>query len=117
MSSKLEARELVVVREGRTILDSVSILVRPGEGVAIQGPSGSGKSTLARVLSSLLAPDAGAVLLGGRDAREIAPAQFRTRVAFLAQQPAMFEGTVLGNLGTGPQLRGESLGQDRKSVV
>jgi len=111
MSSKLEGRELVVVREGRTILDGVSILVRPGEGVAIQGPSGSGKSTLARVLSSLLAPDAGAVLLGGRDAREIPPAQFRTRVAFLAQQPAMFEGTVLGNLGTGPQLRGESLGQ------
>jgi len=31
------------------------------------------------------------VLLGGRDAREIAPVQFRTRVAFLAQQPAMFE--------------------------
>src|SRR5882724_9508203 len=70
MSSKLEGRELVVVREGRTILDGVSILVRPGEGVAIQGPSGSGKSTLARVLSSLLAPDAGGVLLGGRDARE-----------------------------------------------
>jgi len=109
VTSTLEGRELVVLREGRRILDGASILVRPGEAVAIEGPSGSGKSTLARTLASLLDPDAGTVLLGGRDAREIPAVEFRTRVAFLAQQPAMFEGTVLGNLGTGPRLRGKSV--------
>jgi putative ABC transport system ATP-binding protein len=98
-----------VLREGRRILDGASILVRPGEAVAIEGPSGSGKSTLARTLASLLDPDGGKVFLGGRDAREIPPVEFRTRVAFLAQQPAMFDGTVLDNLGTGPRLHGKSL--------
>src|SRR5260370_28336224 len=110
MTSALEARELVVVREGRRILDGASILVAPGEAVAIQGPSGSGKSTVARALATLVEPDEGSVLLGGRYAHEIEPTRFRTRVAFLAQQPAMFAGTVRDNLEAGPSLHGKSLG-------
>ncbi len=109
MNPLLEARELVVLREGRRILDGASMLVRRGETVAIQGPSGSGKSTLARALATLVEPDEGTVLLDGQDAREIAPTEFRTRVAFLAQQPAMFAVTVRDNLQAGPALHGKSL--------
>ena len=47
------------------------------------------------------------------DAREIAPSRFRTRIAFLAQQPAMFDGTVRDNLAAGPALHGESLDDAR----
>ena len=108
--TSLEGRELAVVREGRRILDGISIRVRPGEAVAIQGPSGSGKSTLVRVLATLLEADEGSVQLDGRDAREIVPTEFRTRVAFLAQTPAMFERTVRDNLGAGPAVHGKSLG-------
>jgi len=107
--TSLEGRELTVLRGGRRILDRASIRVQPGEAVAIQGPSGSGKSTLVRVLSTLLEMDEGSLLLDGRDVHEIAPSRFRTRVAFLAQQPAMFDGTVRANLGAGPQVRGEAL--------
>jgi putative ABC transport system ATP-binding protein len=113
MTSTLEGQELVVVREGRRILDGASIVVRSGDAVAIQGPSGSGKSTLARALATLLEPDSGTVLLGGREARGIAPTEFRTRVAFLAQQPAMFEGSVALNLKTGPRLHGRSLSDEQ----
>jgi ABC-type iron transport system FetAB ATPase subunit len=109
MTATLEGRELVVLRGGRRILDGATILVHPGEAVAIQGPSGSGKSTLVRVLATLLEADAGSVLLDGRDAREIAATQFRTRIAFLAQQPAMFEGSVRDNLAAGPALHGQRL--------
>lgn len=97
------------MREGRRILDGASILVRAGEAVAIEGPSGSGKSSFARALATLTEVDSGIVLLDGRDVHELAPTDYRKRVAFLAQQPAMFAGTVRENLESGPTLHGKAL--------
>jgi putative phosphonate transport system ATP-binding protein len=63
----LSARGLEL-RFGRiAALDGVDLDIWPGEVVAIVGESGSGKTTLLRVLSGLLAPDAGSVVFDGRD--------------------------------------------------
>jgi putative ABC transport system ATP-binding protein len=48
-------------------VDGVSLEVQAGEMVALYGPSGSGKTTLLLMIATLLAPTAGAVLIGGRD--------------------------------------------------
>jgi ABC-type multidrug transport system ATPase subunit len=50
-----------------TLLDDVTLVVRPREFVCLLGPSGSGKTTLLSALSGRSAPDAGAVLLNGKD--------------------------------------------------
>lgn len=54
---RLSFNEIPVIREA-------SLVVRPGESVAITGPSGCGKTTLLKVLAGLLAPDSGSVQLG-----------------------------------------------------
>jgi putative ABC transport system ATP-binding protein len=68
----LQLRELVKhypVAAGEPVraVDGVSLSVSTGEFVALYGPSGSGKTTLLMLVAALLRPDAGAVLLDGRD--------------------------------------------------
>jgi putative ABC transport system ATP-binding protein len=60
----LAARDVTVVRGGRTILDGVTLTAEPGERVAIVGPSGAGKSTLLAALAGLERPDSGTLHLG-----------------------------------------------------
>jgi phosphonate transport system ATP-binding protein len=74
---------------GVQALGGVSFSVRPGELVAVLGPSGAGKTTLFRCLTGLTRPDAGQVLLHGRDICRVAGRELRTArrdVALIFQQ-------------------------------
>lgn len=116
-TSEIEARDVVLTREGRRILDGASLRIAPAEIAALEGPSGSGKSTLLRVMATLMECDSGQVLLGGEDAARIPPRVFRKRVAYVPQLPPMFEGTVAANLAMGPALRGATLAAEVRSSL
>ena len=60
----IDARDISVVRDGRSLLQSVSLAVEAGDVLGIVGPNGAGKSTLLRVLAGDIRPDAGTVRLG-----------------------------------------------------
>ncbi|WP_308379905.1 ABC transporter ATP-binding protein [Streptomyces sp. ISL-43] len=81
------------------VLDTLDLVVRPGEHLAVVGPSGIGKSTLTALLAGMLSPDAGTVLVAGRAARRdpgaTGPDRRRT---LLPQQAYVFTGTVRENL-------------------
>ncbi len=67
---KLEAVELVCVRDERTLLDGLQFGLGPGEIAQVEGPNGSGKTTLLRVICGLTSPDSGDVRWCGMSIQE-----------------------------------------------
>ncbi len=85
--------EGVTLRAGNvTVLDRVSLTIRPGAPTVLVGPNGSGKSTLIRIAMGLLAPSVGSILWGGRsrDGGE--------RCAMMFQRPVMLRRSAAANI-------------------
>jgi osmoprotectant transport system ATP-binding protein len=92
---------------GRLVLEDFSLSVAAGETVALLGPSGCGKTTALKLANRLLEPDAGAVLVSGRDAREEDPITLRRRTGWVIQETGLFpHWTVRENVETVPRLLG-----------
>ncbi len=83
---------------GHLALDSIDVTIRPESRVAIVGETGSGKTTFAKLLTRLMDPTEGLVLLGGIDARKIRFASLRDRVVMVPQEGMLFRGTILDNV-------------------
>ncbi len=73
---------------GFTAVDKLSLDIRAGEFFALLGPSGCGKTTLLRMLAGFETPDAGRILLGGRDIAQVLPHQRPVNMMF--QNYALF---------------------------
>jgi len=84
----LGAAHLSVARQGRALLDDISLDLPQRGAVALIGPNGAGKSTLMRVLAGQLAPDGGAVTLQGRPLKAL---DVRARAQHLGYMPQRFE--------------------------
>jgi osmoprotectant transport system ATP-binding protein len=95
-------------RYGATLaVDDVSLEVARGECVFLVGASGCGKTTTLKLVNRLVEPDAGTVLVDGRDVRESAPHELRRRIGYAFQQVGLFPHlTVAENVGVTPALLG-----------
>ena len=82
----------------RPALDGVSFVVPAGATVALVGSSGAGKSTVASLVLRFWDPDAGAVLLDGRDIRKFRLDALRRRIALVAQDTYLFNDTLEANI-------------------
>lgn len=82
----LEAKRVVKRYDQAVALDGVALAVRRGECVALVGESGSGKTTLLRCFNRMVEPDAGDVLIDGRDARATDPIALRRRIGYVQQE-------------------------------
>jgi putative ABC transport system ATP-binding protein len=99
IGDRFEYRDVRVDGDDGPIVDHFSARI-PADGLtAIVGPSGSGKTTLLRLLNRLDDPDAGEVLLDGRDVRSYDVLDLRRRVQLVGQVPVPFPGSVTDNLG------------------
>jgi ABC-type multidrug transport system fused ATPase/permease subunit len=75
--------------------------IAAGSRIAIVGETGSGKSTFAKLLTRLMDPSEGAVLLDGVDVREISQASLRRSVVLVPQEGFLFDDTVTANVRYG----------------
>lgn len=83
----------------RRVLDDVSFTVPAGRSVCILGRSGTGKSVTLKTIVGLIKPDAGEVLIDGRDITRLGPralADVRRTIGFLFQNAALFDSISVG---------------------
>ncbi|WP_340313109.1 ABC transporter transmembrane domain-containing protein [Rhizorhabdus argentea] len=82
-------------------LDDISLVVEPGEMVAVVGPSGAGKSTILQLAQRFYDPEAGAIRLDGVALRDADPADIRARLAVVPQETVIFGASARDNLRYG----------------
>jgi len=85
----------------RQVLHDASFAIRAGRATALVGRSGSGKSTIVNLLTRLLAPSGGRILVDGTDLAAIDPHAWRSRIALASQDLELAEGTVADNIAYG----------------
>ena len=83
------------------MLDGVTFSVEPGRTVAVVGATASGKSTLTTLLTRLVDPDGGRILLDGVPLPDLARGELATAVAIVPQTAFLFDDTVRGNVTLG----------------
>lgn len=85
----------------QTVLDGINIEAESGRVVAIVGPTGAGKTTLVNLLSRFYDVRSGAILVDGRDIRQITTDSLRTRMGVVLQEPYFFADTIEANVRYG----------------
>lgn len=83
---------------GPPILENVSLVIEPGQTVAVTGPNGSGKSTLTKLLIGCYFPTQGTIRFDGYDVTELDRRSLRRRIAVVPQHVRMHAGTIRENI-------------------
>jgi ATP-binding cassette, subfamily C, bacterial LapB len=103
LSGEIEFKNVSYTFPGSSnpIIRNLSFKMLAGQKVAIVGRMGSGKSTISRLISGLIEPNEGAVLIDGVDLRQIDKSDVRRNVGVMLQETWLFSGTVKENLQMG----------------
>lgn len=92
------------------VLHDVSLVVEPGQKVALVGKTGSGKSTLAKLLLGLYEPTGGEVRFDGRPLTELDHRSVRRQLGVVLQEPVLFSGSIRQNIAfNDPELAPEQV--------
>jgi len=86
---------------GPLVLQDIDLDIGSGRKVAVVGETGSGKSTVAKLLTRLMDPGVGAVLLDGVDVRRISQSSLRRSVVLVPQEGFLFDDTITANVRYG----------------
>lgn len=83
------------------VLDGLCLTIPAGETVALVGPTGAGKSTIAALVSRLVEPQAGRILVDGVDIADYTVASLRAQVSVVQQDCVLLAGSIRDNIACG----------------
>ena len=86
---------------GEKVLKGASLIVEPGQIVALIGPSGCGKTTLAHLLMRFYDPGTGMILIDKKDLKDLDLKAYRRQVGLVSQEPFLFNASIEENIRFG----------------
>jgi ATP-binding cassette subfamily B protein len=99
--AKIEFRNVSFGYGNESVLSGVSFIAEGGATTALVGPSGAGKSTVINLIPRFYDPREGEILIDGQDIAHITKKSLRQQLAYVSQQPYLFEGTIRDNIRYG----------------
>ncbi|KAJ5483323.1 hypothetical protein N7530_002569 [Penicillium desertorum] len=114
MDGSLEIRNLYFRypnRPERVVLNGLSLSVQTGQYIGLVGASGCGKSTIISLLERFFDPEAGTILVDGKDISKLNIKSYRSHLALVSQEPTLYHGTIRENIIIGTD--DDSLSEER----
>jgi osmoprotectant transport system ATP-binding protein len=91
----------------RPAVDRLTLTIPAGEVCVLIGPSGCGKTTTMRMINRMIEPDAGTIMVEGRNILHVDPVQLRRSIGYVIQQVGLFpHWSIADNIATVPRLLG-----------
>ncbi|MHC5724137.1 MAG: ABC transporter ATP-binding protein [Nostoc sp.] len=102
VNGKVEYRHIsFAYKPGEPVLKDISLLVSPGEAIALVGASGAGKTTFVNLLPRFYDPEVGQIFIDGVDIRDVKLHSLRRQIGIVPQETIMFSGTIAQNIAFG----------------
>ncbi|MBD2387555.1 ABC transporter ATP-binding protein [Cylindrospermum sp. FACHB-282] len=102
VSGKVEYRQVsFAYKPGEPVIQDISLLVMPGEAIALVGASGAGKTTFVNLLPRFYDPEVGEIFIDGVNIRDVTLYSLRRQIGIVPQETIMFSGTIAQNIAFG----------------
>lgn len=98
------------------ILKNVSLTISKNQSVAFVGESGSGKTTLANLISGLLKPSNGDILVDGISFQDLNFESYQSRIGYISQEPVIFNDTIFNNVTLWSPKNEETMDRFNKAI-
>ncbi|MDZ8033156.1 ABC transporter ATP-binding protein [Nostoc sp. DedSLP04] len=102
VKGKVEYRHIsFAYKPGEPVLKDISLLVSPGEAIALVGASGAGKTTFVNLLPRFYDPEVGQIFIDDVDIRDVKLHSLRRQIGIVPQETIIFSGTIAQNIAFG----------------
>lgn len=94
----IEVKDVCFSYAAERVLDHINLKITRNQTVAFVGQSGSGKTTLVNLISGLLVPESGAIIIDDQKLSDIDVRSFQKRIGYITQEPVIFDDSVFNNI-------------------